>query len=323
MEVGVLVLFSLCQVNAQLEAIATYCRLGDAVANEQLILCSRLQSRIQSAYPKCMVIPFGASVSGHGILSSDCDLCVLTDPLPVERTMFSGSAYFNPQLHSVWRKLEETCPKINHQPKVTTVATHYHSMFAQTDPSYDHLLALVEEDSECERVFAIANARCPIIRFVYRPFNLHCDLSINNRYFLQPLPTFSVHHILLCLLLRIPFFSRLGPANTRLMAAYFQCDPRMAIIVPIVRLWARAHGVRRSVLNNYALSLMVIHFLQTVSPPVLPCLQVHLMTVGLVVFVCNIMEYEMIFCVCRILESGPRTWRGLEPMVSHLLSSHW
>lgn len=177
----------LLQVDAQLEAIATYCRLGDAAANEQLILCSRLQSRFQSAYPKCMVIPFGASVSGHGTLSSDCDLCVLTDPLPVERTMFSGPAYFSQQLHSMWKQLEDTCPKTNLQPEASTVATHYHSTFAQTDPSYDNLLALVEGDEECDQVLAIANARCPVIRFVYRPFNVHCDLSINNRYSLQSL----------------------------------------------------------------------------------------------------------------------------------------
>lgn len=73
------------------------------------------------------------------------------------------------------------------------------------------------------------------------------------------------------------------------MAAYFQFDPRMAVLVPIIRLWTRAQGVQQSQLNNYALSLMVIHFLQTVSPPVLPCLQVHVhrMTVGLMVYTCS------------------------------------
>lgn len=69
-------------------------------------------------------------------------------------------------------------------------------------------------------------------------------------------------------------FLRLGPANTRLLAAYMNFDPRMAVLVPCVRLWARAQGLKRKQLNSYALSLMVIHSLQHTTPPVLPCLQV-------------------------------------------------
>ena len=66
---------------------------------------------------------------------------------------------------------------------------------------------------------------------------------------------------------------RLGPANTRLMQAYFQFDDRFAVLVPFVRLWVKYNGPPRSQLNNYTVSLLLIYALQRSQPPVLPCLQ--------------------------------------------------
>ena len=83
---------------------------------------------------------------------------------------------------------------------------------------------------------------------------------------------------------------RLGPANTRLLAAYMNFDPRMAVLVPCVRLWARGWGIKRSILNNYSLSLMLIHTLQHASPPVLPCLQVSLPLLTSIACYCCILQ---------------------------------
>lgn len=96
---------------------------------------------------------------------------------------------------------------------------------------------------------------------------------------------------------------RLGPANTRLLAAYMNFDSRMAILVPCVRLWARGWGIRRRQLNNYSLSLMLIHSLQHTSPPILPCLQVSQYFLALPWLVTG-ESY-------RIQECGPRICHGL------------
>ena len=63
-------------------------------------------------------------------------------------------------------------------------------------------------------------------------------------------------------------------ANSNLLYCYMSLDPRVPQLVFIVRAWAKAKGltVGRQ-LSNYALTLMVLYFLQTRSPPVIPSLQ--------------------------------------------------
>ena len=67
--------------------------------------------------------------------------------------------------------------------------------------------------------------------------------------------------------------SRLSPCNTQLMRAYYDFNPSLSLLVPVVRMWARFVGLTRMSLNNYAVSLLLIYALQHTTPPVLPCLQ--------------------------------------------------
>lgn len=53
-------------------------------------------------------------------------------------------------------------------------------------------------------------------------------------------------------------------------------DPKVAQLVYIIRSWAKALGISggdSGQLTSYALTLMVIYFLQTTNPPVIPSLQ--------------------------------------------------
>lgn len=63
-------------------------------------------------------------------------------------------------------------------------------------------------------------------------------------------------------------------ANSDLLHSYVSLDPRVSQLVFVVRAWAKAKGltVGRQ-LSSYALTLMVLYFLQTRSPPVIPSLQ--------------------------------------------------
>ena len=69
---------------------------------------------------------------------------------------------------------------------------------------------------------------------------------------------------------------RLAVANTELLTAYINADKRVSLLLFTIRTWARFNNLTgRSglQLSNYALTLMVVHFLQHTNPPVLLCLQ--------------------------------------------------
>ena len=70
------------------------------------------------------------------------------------------------------------------------------------------------------------------------------------------------------------FLFRLGVANSDLLRCYMSLDPRIPQLVFIVRAWAKAKAVTAGRhLTSYALTLMVLYFLQTQDPPVIPSLQ--------------------------------------------------
>ena len=65
--------------------------------------------------------------------------------------------------------------------------------------------------------------------------------------------------------------------NTHLLYCYSQLDRRVRPLVVAVKKWARHSDINDAsdnTLSSYALTLMVVFFLQSgVSPPILPCLQ--------------------------------------------------
>lgn len=55
-------------------------------------------------------------------------------------------------------------------------------------------------------------------------------------------------------------------------------DTRFSKLVLVAKRWAKENGINNAfqkTLSSYTLTLMVIHFLQSCDPPVLPCLQVQ------------------------------------------------
>ena len=93
-------------------------------------------------------------------------------------------------------------------------------------------------------------ARVPIIHWAPRKSGyLACDISINNS---------------------------LAVVNSRLIGAYSAIDPRMVELGMVIKHWANARGINdrsRGTLSSFSLLLMLIHFLQRRTPPILPSLQ--------------------------------------------------
>ncbi|XP_027714609.1 speckle targeted PIP5K1A-regulated poly(A) polymerase isoform X2 [Vombatus ursinus] len=96
-------------------------------------------------------------------------------------------------------------------------------------------------------VWAVPSARRPVVKFCHRPSGLHGDISLSNR---------------------------LALYNSRFLNLCCALDRRVRPLVYTLRCWAQGRGLTGSgpLLSNYALTLLVIYFLQTRDPPVLPSL---------------------------------------------------
>ncbi|XP_047424847.1 poly(A) RNA polymerase, mitochondrial [Mugil cephalus] len=99
----------------------------------------------------------------------------------------------------------------------------------------------------CVGVQKILNARIPLVRFAHQPSGFQCDLTANNRVAMK---------------------------STELLYLYGVLDPRVRSLVFTVRCWARAHSITSSIpgawITNFSLTVMVLFFLQTRSPPIIP-----------------------------------------------------
>eukprot|EP00736_Rhodelphis_marinus_P010738 Rmarinus@m.5996 len=105
-----------------------------------------------------------------------------------------------------------------------------------------------------KRLFRI-RSKCPIIRFTHIRTRLQCDISANNK---------------------------LGVANSHLIRAYVDSDPRVKPLILVVKHWAVTHGIqKRSKLSSYAITVMVLQFLQVQG--VVPCLQKDVSTSSTVI----------------------------------------
>nr|XP_008110583.1 PREDICTED: poly(A) RNA polymerase, mitochondrial [Anolis carolinensis] len=101
----------------------------------------------------------------------------------------------------------------------------------------------------CVSVQKILNARCPLVKFSHQPSGFQCDLTANNR---------------------------IAMRSTELLYIYGSLDPRVRALVFGVRCWARTHGITSSIpgpwITNFALTTMVLFFLQKRQPPIVPTL---------------------------------------------------
>ena len=112
------------------------------------------------------------------------------------------------------------------------------------------LIAKVMEDSgQMSEVHARPKARVPIVALKDSITGLKCDICMCNQ---------------------------LAVLNSRLLRCYMQLDPRAKPLAFCIKHWAKRRSVNdpyHGSPSSYAWVLLVIHYLQTTSPPILPVLQ--------------------------------------------------
>ncbi|CAL1288879.1 unnamed protein product [Larinioides sclopetarius] len=91
----------------------------------------------------------------------------------------------------------------------------------------------------------VIKARCPILRFYRSKYDIFCDFSLE---------------------------SKVSVRNTMLLRLLGHLDERFSVLTKLIRYWGKYGGFVGDIdrFNSYSFSLLVVHFLQTRNPPVLP-----------------------------------------------------
>ncbi|XP_066510043.1 poly(A) RNA polymerase GLD2-like [Hoplias malabaricus] len=95
----------------------------------------------------------------------------------------------------------------------------------------------------------LIRAKVPILKFTHRISGVEFDLNVNNV---------------------------VGIRNTFLLRTYAYIEKRVRPLILVIKKWASHHRINdasRGTLSSYTLVLMVLHYLQTLPEPVIPCLQ--------------------------------------------------
>ncbi|XP_013194361.2 speckle targeted PIP5K1A-regulated poly(A) polymerase [Amyelois transitella] len=98
-----------------------------------------------------------------------------------------------------------------------------------------------------DELVAIPRANTPIVKLVHVPTRTACDLT---------------------------FKTELGARNSRLIAFLLHADPRLLPLAVVIKYWARVHELSGSGrLTNYALTMLIIFYLQQPPLSILPSVQ--------------------------------------------------
>ncbi|XP_071943312.1 speckle targeted PIP5K1A-regulated poly(A) polymerase-like isoform X2 [Antedon mediterranea] len=231
-------LVALDNVTEQMHGLMAQLQLSPDDVNLRYLVCRLLQSVFQEFMPYAAVAPYGSSVNSYGVKGCDLDLNLTIDSRNLMYEFSTPDAE-----DEIVEKIDKKNLKDFDESETMDIDDNDDSVTMEIICKIIRQLV-----PGVKHVRGIPLARKPVVKFSHSQSGLLCDISINNRLALR---------------------------NTELLAFYGKLNAVVRPLVFAIRQWAKVKQIAGNVgagpkLTNYALTLLVITYLQMEEVKVLP-----------------------------------------------------